>query len=206
MRYIIVGNSPYKTFNKLYKPEPNDYFIGLDVGSNQIIESGFKLNESWGDFDRISSYQYIKEHTTNFNLFPERKNETDLELILNNLSKLNIHDEIYIYDVTGGRLDHELINILLLHKYSQLNIKIVDEYNEITYIDKPGKYEISSDQFDYVGIITLDKAEISIEVGEYILPKVMITRNDTYTTSNKFLDHKFNFTLYSGNIILIKSK
>ena len=40
MRYIIVGNSPYKTFHKLYQPNQNDYYIGLDEGSIEIINKG----------------------------------------------------------------------------------------------------------------------------------------------------------------------
>ena len=206
MRYIIVGNSPYKTFNKIYQYQDGDYLIGLDVGSLEIINRGFKLNESWGDFDQLNSYDEIREHTTCFNLFPEKKNETDLELILQKLNNQNICDEIYIYDITGGRLDHELVNIMLLKKYSNLKITIIDDYNEIKYINQPGLYDINRTKYNYVGIITLDEAEISIEVAEYTLPKVTITKNDTYTTSNKFKDDHFIFNLYQGEVILIKSK
>lgn len=206
MRYIIVGNSPYKTFHKLYQPNQNDYYIGLDEGSIEIINKGYVLNEAWGDFDYVDDLNKIKKYTSKFNLFPKEKNETDLELILSNLSKLNVEEDIYIYDITGGRLDHEFINILLIQKFNNLNIKIIDEYNEISYIDKKGEYEIKSDGYSYIGLITYTSATISIEEAKYKLDKTYITNKDTFTTSNQFYNDIFKFTLYDGNVILIKSK
>lgn len=206
MRYIIVGNSPYKTFHKLYQQNQNDYYIGLDEGSIEIINKGYVLNEAWGDFDYVDDLNKIKKYTSKFNLFPKEKNETDLELILSNLSNQNVKEDIYIYDITGGRLDHEFINILLIQKFNNLNIKIIDEYNEISYIDKKGEYEIKSDGYSYIGLITYTSATISIEEAKYKLDKTYITNKDTFTTSNQFSNDTFKFTLYDGNVILIKSK
>lgn len=114
--------------------------------------------------------------------------------------------KIYIYDITGGRLDHEFINILLIQKFNNLNIKIIDEYNEISYIDKNGEYEIKSNGHSYIGLITYTSATISIEEAKYKLDKTYITYKDTFTTSNQFISDTFKFTLYDGNVILIKSK
>ena len=203
MRYIIVGNSLYKTFSKTYKYQEGDYFIGLDEGSIEVINNNYILNEAWGDFDSGNNVELIKSKAIKFKKYPKEKNETDLELVLMNL---DLTDEIIIYDITGARLDHELVNILLLRKYKHLNIKIVDELNEIRYLHKQGLYEIDQDEYKYVSLLTLDSFKITIKCAKYLVENVLVTNNDTYTTSNEYVDGKFIFELYNGELILIRSK
>ncbi len=202
MRYIIVGKSPNESFQKIYIHQEDDYLIGLDEGALKIIEKGYKLNEVWGDFDNKEKLQKISKYCSNIHLYPTKKNQTDLELVLMNIKT---NDEIVIYDVTGGRLDHEIINLLLLRKYHNLKLKIRDNYNEIIYLSTKGNYTFSKDEFNYISIITLDQATISIIKGEYLLDKTTITKNDTYTTSNTFVDEEFSIELFSGEIFIIKS-
>lgn len=202
MRYIIVGKSPNESFQKIYIHQENDFLIALDEGALKIIEKGYKLNEVWGDFDNKEKLQKISKYCSNIHLYPTKKNQTDLELVLMNIKT---NDEIVIYDVTGGRLDHEIINLLLLRKYHNLKLKIRDNYNEIIYLSTKGNYTFSKDEFNYISIITLDQATISIIKGEYLLDKTTITKNDTYTTSNTFVDEEFSIELFSGEIFIIKS-
>lgn len=202
MRYIIVGKSPNESFKKIYIHQEDDFLIGLDEGALKIIEKEYKLNEVWGDFDNKEKLQKISKYCSNIHLYPTKKNQTDLELVLMNIKT---NDEIVIYDVTGGRLDHEIINLLLLRKYHNLKLKIRDNYNEIIYLSTKGNYTFSKDEFNYISIITLDQATISIIKGEYLLDKTTITKNDTYTTSNTFVDEEFSIELFSGEIFIIKS-
>lgn len=202
MRYIIVGKSPNESFKKIYIHQEDDFLIGLDEGALKIIEKEYKLNEVWGDFDNKEKLQKISKYCSNIHLYPTKKNQTDLELVLMNIKT---NDEIVIYDVTGGRLDHEIINLLLLRKYHNLKLKIRDNYNEIIYLSTKGSYTFSKDEFNYISIITLDQATISITKGEYLLDKTTITKNDTYTTSNTFVDEEFSIELFSGEIFIIKS-
>ena len=208
MRYIIVGKSPNESFKKIYIHQENDFLIGLDEGALKIIEKGYKLNEVWGDFDNKEKLQKISKYCSNIHLYPTKKNQTDLELVLMNIKT---NDEIVIYDVTGGRLDHEIINLLLLRKYHNLKLKIRDNYNEIIYLSTLSMalgmtlMHFSKDEFNYISIITLDQATISIIKGEYLLDKTTITKNDTYTTSNTFVDEEFSIELFSGEIFIIKS-
>lgn len=202
MRYIIVGNSSYKTFRKCYLPQKDDYLIGLDDGTFTIMDSGYLVNESWGDFDFSTRLGELDETKIILRQFPKEKNETDLELVLMNHK---FEGEIVIYDVTGGRIDHELVNIFLLKKYKELNITIKDIQNEITYISKAGHYTINQDQFQYISILTLDNATIEITNAKYKLKKTHITIHDTFTTSNSFCNHLFEFNLIKGEIVLIRS-
>lgn len=202
MRYIIVGKSPYSTFIKCYKPQNDDYLIGLDDGAFTIIDSGFKLNEAWGDFDTSTRLSELENKNIKTMKFSTEKNETDLELVL---KYCKLDNEVLIYDITGGRLDHELVNFLLLKKYKHLKLKIIDEKNEIQYISSEGIYRFNRDIYNYISILTFTNAQISINKAKYHLNNVTITINDTYTTSNNFEDGIFELELISGEVILIRS-
>lgn len=203
MRYIIVGKSPNSSFNKCYKPLPNDYLIGLDEGALTIINSGYQLDAAFGDYDNLENDEVIRTKTKAFFKYPCEKNETDLELVLMNLSKA---DECLVYDCLGGRLDHELVNILLLAKYQELNLRLIDEYNYISYYYQKKSYTLKKEDYSYVSIITLNKATVSITKAKYLLKHALITRLDTYTTSNQFVDDEFKFNLEDGEVIVIRSK
>lgn len=200
MRYIIVGNSVYSCFQKIYVPQKDDYLIGVDEGIFTILNSGYCANEAWGDFDNLSDNEVAK--IKNIHLYNRKKNETDLELVLMNLHTC---EQVFLYDVTGGRLDHEMVNFLLLKKFQNLDLYIIDEYNEITYLHKPKKYYIYQGIYRYCSFFTFNEATIEINDAEYKLPKTKITINDTYTISNTFICNQVTLTLYSGEIILIKS-
>lgn len=202
MRYIIVGNSNYKSFSKCYIPQKDDYLIGLDDGTFTIIDCGYHVNESWGDFDFSTRLGELDNKDIILRKFPKEKNETDLELVLMNHK---FEGEIIIYDATGGRIDHELVNIWLLKKYKELNITIKDSENEIKYISKAGCYSISKEQYTYVSILTLDNATIEITNAKYKLKKTHLTAHDTFTTSNSFYNNIFEFNLIDGEILLIRS-
>jgi thiamine pyrophosphokinase len=73
MRYIVVGNSLYKTFSKIYKYQEGDYFIGLDEGSLEIIKNNYTLNEAWGDFDSGNNIELIKSKANKFKKYPKEK-------------------------------------------------------------------------------------------------------------------------------------
>lgn len=203
MRIIIVGNSPLKSFYECYTPLPDDYYIGLDAGAEEIIKAGFVLHEAWGDFDSTTNFEIIKTKALKLVVHPLKKNETDLELVLMNICQ---NTPIYLYDVLGGRLDHELVNLLLLSKYDYLPITMVDKDNEISCLSVPGHYTFEQDDFQHIGFITLTKATLTITKAAYLLPKVTITVNDTYTTSNLFDEHQVTITLYDGKLIVIKTK
>lgn len=203
MRIIIVGNSPVKSFRKNYVPCQDDYYIGIDGGSEEIIKAGLVLHEAWGDFDSSTNFETIKNNAQKIFAHPSKKNETDLELVLMNIRQ---DAPIYLYDVLGGRLDHELINILLLNKYNNLPLIIKDETNEICCLSTPGEYTFAQDDFQHIGFITFSKATFAITKAAYLLPKVTITVNDTYTTSNLFDEQRASILLYEGSLIVIKTK
>lgn len=199
MRVIVIGMSPYQSFLKLYKAKQGDYLIALDGFDEKVIP--YEIDLAIGDFDTLevpaSAKKIIK--------YPKEKDETDFELALMAIKKLPHVEEVLVYNATGGRLDHFLINVRLLEKYYPLNIKIIDEENEISYLEK-GRFAIKKAPYKYISFIVVKDSIVSLKGFKYPLETKKITRLDTYTTSNEIIDPEAIIKVDDGALILIKTK
>lgn len=198
MRTIIVGNSPEKSFANCYKEELNDFFIGVDGGSLTVISNNYALDLAIGDFDSTDNFTLIKTKAKILLTYPVKKNETDLELAILQAPTKNI----YIYDTLGGRLDHELLTLMLLQKYNNLSITVFNKNNQITYLNE-GFYKVDLSKYKYFSLIVPNKAVITTTGSLYNLTNVTLTSNDTYATSNEAIDKIINLTIHEGNLFLV---
>src|SRR5699024_11393478 len=87
-------------------------------------------------------------------------------------------DTIYLFGVTGGRLDHALINLQLLYKMIHSNIRgmIIDKWNEVEMV-VPGTYNVKkSDLYPYVSFIayTENVKNLTLHGFKYTLHRAYI--------------------------------
>src|SRR5699024_9767479 len=134
----IVGNGPSSLIPNLHRyKEEVDFWIGADRGALTILAHELQVDIAMGDFDSTSETEtkMIKQAAQKFICFPAEKDETDIELTIEEALKLK-PEIIYLFGVTGGRLDHELINIQILHTLVQSGwrAKIMDQQNEVELI------------------------------------------------------------------------
>lgn len=92
--------------------------IGVDGGTNYLLEVEIIPDIVIGDMDSLSAehVQQLKDNWVNVFQFDKDKDETDLELAL-----LYVADQpdwkdmtVNVYGAQGGRLDHEIANLMLL--------------------------------------------------------------------------------------------
>lgn len=207
MKIIIVANSPEKSFYKIYKLNPSDYFIGVDGGAMEIIKKSIKPDLAIGDFDSTNNLEDIKKNSYLTKTFSTVKSETDLELALIEVSKIAGANNLYIeiYDAFGGRIDHELVALRLLRKYHEYNISIIDDKGRISIVRKGENIKLKSSDIKYFSILPIGEAEISIKDAMYELNEVSINELDTYTTSNQPLsaDIEPKIYIHQGMVYLI---
>ena len=173
MRIIIVGSSPVKTFFKKYQLNPSDYFIGVDGGALELLKKDIKPDLAIGDFDSTNDFEKVKKEAYEVKCYNPCKDETDLELAFKALENLKgaTNLEIDVYDAIGGRLDHEFNAYLLLAKYKQYKIHLLDDKNEVLCLNK-------------------GQAVININNSLYNLENRLLKLFDTYAISNEPLnDH-----------------
>lgn len=212
MKIGIVAGGPRAEIPQLhsYKNEI-DYWIGADSGAIVLLEQGIPIHLALGDFDSVSELEYeqIKQHTVNIEEYPSEKDETDLELALNEGLKLD-PEKIYLFGVTAGRIDHELINMQQLYRLLSHDIDavIVDCHHEIS-LYKPGKYIVKkSENYPYVSFIPFTPVveNVSLEGFYYKLTNTNVQWGSTLCMSNKITEETSSFTFTEGILLMIKSR
>ncbi|MBP2077600.1 thiamine diphosphokinase [Oceanobacillus polygoni] len=207
----IVGNGPASLVPDLhlFKGEI-DSWIGADRGAYLIAEKGIPVEYAVGDFDSIDEHerQVISRNVSYMEKHPTEKDETDMEIALNQAYAME-PSKIYLFGVTGGRLDHELINIQLLYTIQNKGIQavIVDQSNQIEMLS-PGTHTIENHRtYPYISFIPFTKEVEGIYLSgfHYPLSNTTISWGSTLCISNKLLSKKGTFSFDKGIVLLVKS-
>lgn len=208
----IMGNGPIDHVPNLeqYKDKV-DIWIGADRGALMLVENGIRLQYAVGDFDSVNAQQkaMILENSTRLATYPSMKNETDLKIALHQACELQ-PKKIYLFGVTGGRLDHALINMQLLHKIVEKEIRgiIIDQWNRLE-LTKPGTYTVyKQEDYPYVSFVPFTKEVkgLSLIDFKYPLDSYLLKKGSTRCISNELNSNKAIFTYEEGMLLLIQSR
>jgi len=188
-----------------------DTWIGVEKGALYIIDNNESLDYALGDFDSVNELEkgVIKEHAAYFREYPAEKDQTDLEIAIE--KALSLHPKkIYLFGTTGGRKDHELVNIQLLYSimHQGTEANMVDKYNFIT-LKFPGEYTLRKDNtYPYISFIafTPEVTGITLKGFKYPLQNETISWGSTLCISNHLLLNTGTFSHDNGILLLIKSR
>lgn len=115
-------------FEKFF--ERGDVVYCANGGSRVAIKAGIIPDFIIGDLDSFKNERGVKRsRETEKIIYPPDKDFSDFELILNRLKESGV-DEVFVYGALGGRIDHELINVLLL-THSDLKMSFIESSCEI---------------------------------------------------------------------------
>ena len=178
----------------------NDLIIVTDGSYDKILKLDIVPNIVIGDLDSIKSIpknvRIIKETD---------QNKSDFEKALIWL-KNNDYFEISIVGITGGRIDHLLINFVLIYKYFQKFNLTIYTNDEIARILTPGKYSINGKKNDLFSIVALPKVKnLIIKSAKYSINEKEFEIG-SQGLSNEFLTGKIEISFTSGLIVFIKSQ
>lgn len=208
MIYIVAGGSKdnIPDLLEVAKENPNSIWIGVDAGTLTILESGLTPNFVIGDFDSVTEVEFENIRKYEMLKFSSEKDQSDLELALD-WAILNDQDPIVIFGATGNRLDHELVNIMLLTKYSEKReIWVKDKKNELTVLFS-GKHELIRNNMKYISFISLDERlqKVSFTGLKYPLDDSEILRNSTLGLSNEFVAPVCTILFETGICLVVRS-
>lgn len=134
------------------------------------------------------------------------KLETDTELAV--LEALQWRPaRIYVLGATGGRLDHEIANILLLThpQLAALDVRIVDGRQEI-FLAKPGRWNnLAGEPGDTLSLVPLggDVEGVKTEGLEYPLHRENLLQGRGRGVSNRFLAENARVVHESGLMLVV---
>ncbi len=196
MRAAIVLNS-----NNIANIE-EDYIIAADAGYTHVFAQGKKPNVVIGDFDSSSM-----PNDLNVIKLQVEKDDTDGQAAIDYAKQNNI-DEIVIYGLTGGRLDHELCNLSLLAKAYLLNIKASAKEPDVeVFYAEAGKVTINAKVGATVSIIAFgDGVTITNGKGlKYPINDLSISKYDLgRSISNVAVEETQSFEVVKGSCFIFK--
>ena len=172
-----------------------------DGGANICYELNLIPKEIYGDLDSIKNNvkEFYQEKNVNFIKFKVEKDYTDSELVLNEIQ--DKYDIIYCIGGLGGSIDHELTNINLLAKYS--NLIFISEKEKIFKINN--NYEFNSMVNRKVSfIIFSDEVKaLTLEGFKYNIENLDIKKGEARCISNIIVENKANLSIKSGSLLCI---
>ena len=208
---IVTGGEIKKNFLKKHlKINKYDIIIAVDKGLETLDILNINPNYVVGDFDSIDKTILRKYENTQIEIIklnPE-KDLTDTHSAINLAIGLK-SKKIIIIGAIGTRLDHTIANIHILKLAIDkgINIKIINETNEITLINNSIK--IYKDQnYKYISLIPLTTTveNITLKGFKYPLTKRTLYIGDSLGISNEQLQQEGEIQLEKGILILIRSK
>ncbi len=209
-RVIIIANGDLK--NPAYYREliaDNDYIICVNGGSIHALAIGARPDLLIGDLDSLPEIErrQIMEAKPELIEYPAAKDKSDLELAVDYAITLK-PDEILIIGALGGaRVDHALLNIMLLLLPLDKGIPacILDETQQI-YLCR-SYLKLDGDPGDYLSFFALNgNAEgVTTEGLKYHLQGEPLHFASSRGLSNEFTSSQASVSIKSGLLLAIKT-
>ncbi|MCF6137062.1 thiamine diphosphokinase [Pseudalkalibacillus berkeleyi] len=207
---LVAGGPRHLLPDTLEQGDDRNY-VGVDEGVIYLLNRGITPSAAFGDFDSISKQDLNMLSSKNIDIhsFESEKDMTDLELAIHWALDQN-PSEILLFGGTGGRLDHELINIQLLKLGLDRNVemKIVDRNNQI-FLKKPGAYTVAENQqYPYLSFLPTTQVVngITLTGFKYPLTNTTLHWGSTLCISNELVTKKGTYSFDDGIIMVVRSK
>lgn len=185
-----------------------DTIICADGGAEYAYRCGIIPNYLIGDFDSIDRniFEYFKAQKTEIIRFSSEKDYTDTEICVKKALELNCN-EICILAGIGGRMDHSLGNIGLLHIISAKGSRgyIASEDCYIYLCNR--EISIKGNIGDVVSILPFkaDAHGVTLKGLKYPLNDAYIEFGLPIGLSNEMLENECNISIKNGELLVIKN-
>jgi thiamine pyrophosphokinase len=192
----------------------SDFLLAVDGGHHHFKLLSLIPDLIIGDLDSIQKAEFDKLQNLDVEIlqFPPKKNETDLELALHEVTTRGYHN-IVIMAGLGGRLDQTLGNLSLLKAPFLTNslIKMDDGSEEVWNIKRstyPDGLHIKGEIGDVVSLLPFGSVAkgISTEGLKYPLVGEDLLPYQTRGISNEMLVCNVKLSLSEGEMIVIHTR
>ena len=189
--------------------EPGDLLVAVDGGLRHLQELNIQPHLLVGDFDSIDHQMVedLRADGVEIIRFPEKKDETDLELALNIVLDKGLI-VIRIVGALGGRLDQTLGNIFLLSQPALQNfdVRLEDGIEEV-FLIRSGSM-VYGNVGDNVSLIPIVEkvVGISTEGLEYPLKDATLFMHKTRGISNVLLNSSAQIRVREGVLLCVHTR
>ena len=212
MRVIIVAGGELGDphfYRELVSPA--DYIIAVNGGSAHALRIGLVPDLLIGDLDSLdqSLREKVLALSKKVEEHPSEKDKSDLELAIDRAVALGAC-EVLIFGALGGpRVDHALINLLLLQRLLEQGVgaKIVDPGSEVSLLQGGQELTVIGCPGDLVSLFSLRGSAESVRTAglKYGLDCEDLLFASTRGLSNELLETEARIALGKGLLMVIKS-
>lgn len=205
-RAVVFGSAPCASwdFLSVYQEEASGLVVCADGGVNNARAAGFKPDLLVGDWDSGGA----PEPGVACSTLPVEKDLSDLQAALSLTLSRGVK-EFLLCGCTGGRLDHTASNLVLLEWIAARggNAVIVDEDNEVRYLNSTHIILPNIPAFRYLSVIPLDQEikGVYLQGVKYPLTDATLIRGDTFSISNEPSGPQAEILVGVGRVLLIRS-
>lgn len=206
MKALIVAGGANVSYHLLKNYYEDRFVVAVDSGIKNFIDTDFIPNLFVGDFDSIDEFgkKFLKDNNVKVEKYNVNKDYTDSEGAIDFLINIGVED-LVILGAIGSRIDHSLSNLFLLKKLGSIKSKIVNENNEIFYVEK-GEYLFNKDNFKYISILPISEEIIFSTIGcKYEVSSLKLRLPTSMGVSNEIIDGSCKITIDFGEGFVIKS-
>ncbi len=197
-RAVIMAGGPISDYS-FYVPQEGDYIICADRGYSHAKALKVCPDILLGDFDSIVQ---IPEGLKTIR-FPAEKDETDLQIAIRHAIDMGFA-EIYVIGAFGGRVDHFLGNVCLLHWADSHGIHVTMEDKDTLLMLVSSSAEISRREQHYFSVIPFfGDATVSVSGVKYPLKNKKMIAGDTLGISNEFASPTAHLAVHEGSVLLL---
>ena len=200
-RAVILSAMPVTPALSAYL-QPGDTVVACDAGYRNAAVLGIQPDLIVGDFDSHEKPETDRETI----VLPVKKDDTDTVFAAKEAMRRGF-DEFLLVGVSGGRLDHTLVNIYLLVMLRERGKRalLVDDYSEMELVGAE-KVEIP-ERFPFYSLVNITGTARGItETGcKFPLDNGEIHCGYQYGTSNEVLPGQIAVvSVKEGLLLLIK--
>ena len=179
-------------------------YIGADKGALFLARKKIRMAFAIGDFDSVSENErgLIELYSDEVIALNPVKNNSDSEAAVDEAIQRG-YRRIYIVGATGGRLDHEIVNIRLCWKYPD-RVILFDDKNYTRALGE-GAHRINKNNYQYLSLFAENECEISLNGFKYELDHRVITERDLYGLSNEILGETGEIYVHRGSVLTVQT-
>ena len=185
-----------------------EMIICADGGLKFAKKLGLKPDVLIGDFDSLGRKEILFAERAGAEVlrFPREKDKTDTQLALEYAISSGAK-EIIMLGALGGRLDHLLANIHLLKLGTDknVNIKLIDGFNEIMLVKKAVIFKAKKGETLSLIPFTDKVNGICTEGLKYALKNGTMVLGNPYGVSNVAISSKVKIQIRSGLLLVIRN-
>ncbi len=179
-------------------------YIGADKGALFLARRKIPIVFSIGDFDSVTDNErgMIELYSEDVIALSTVKNNSDSEAAVDEAIRRG-YRMIYIVGATGGRIDHEIVNIRLCMKYPD-RIVLLDDRNCLKALGE-GPHRISRNGYKYLSIFAENECEISVNGFKYELDHRVLNEKDLYGLSNEVVGETGEIYVHRGKVLIAQT-